>query len=88
MSEGAAGLLNLLSGSDPNVKITFHNEPFENAEPLWLLQSTQPFLDGGYYCMDTCNGIEVNCNIWLCDLLKLVFGSTPQQIFVKKERSW
>lgn len=56
MNDGAASILNLLSSGDKSVTVTFGNEYFENAETLWLLQSTQPFLDGGLYFMGKCNG--------------------------------
>jgi hypothetical protein len=85
MCDGAASILNLLSSGDKSVTVTFGNEYFENAETLWLLQTTQPFLDGGLYFMGKCNGTVVDTKLWLCDLVKLVYGTVPEVLFVRKE---
>ena len=85
MIAGADTLLNLLSEGADEVTLTFNTEPFEDAETLELLQLCGPFMDGGYYCMRKYKGKEIDFNMWVSDVTKFVFGSTPKRIYVRRE---
>ena len=37
---------------------------------------------GAYYKMKSYRGIEFNLQIWLCDVVKFVFGSFPKDIYI------
>ncbi|MBD0374933.1 MAG: hypothetical protein M3342_11230 [Bacteroidota bacterium] len=83
MIAGANALLNLMAGGKSRVTLTFDSKPFEDAESIELLQKCDPFMDGGYYIMRKYNGREINFNMWLSDITKFVFGTTPKWIFVR-----
>ncbi len=79
MIAGASAMLNLMAGGNDKVTLTFDSKPFKGAEPIELLQMCDPFMDCGYYVMRKHNGREINFNMWLSDITKFVFGTTPQE---------
>lgn len=85
MASGADSMLNLMSAGNDSVTLTLNTEPFDNADVLELLQTCQPFMEGGYYTMSLHNGQPANYDMWLYDVPRFVFGDTPNKIYVRKE---
>lgn len=84
LDDGSNSLLNLLADGNDKVKLRLTTEPFKDAQELELLQSCQPFLEGGYYRMRQDNkGTENSCQLWVSDVTKYVFGAVPDRIYVR-----
>jgi hypothetical protein len=84
LMEGAGTMLNFLSEGKNEVNLVFDKRPFEDADEIELLQTCEPFLNGGYYLLRNFEGKEINYEMWLSDVTKYVFGETPQRIYFKK----
>lgn len=81
---GADDMLNFMSEGEGKVRIIFSTTPQINFDTLELKNET-PDVGGGYYHMSTYNGININQDMWLCDVTKFVFGGTlPQTIYLKR----
>jgi hypothetical protein len=87
LNDGAESILNLLSEGNNQVNLVFDKKPFQDADEIELLQTCEPFLNGGYYLLRSYQGKEINYEMWLSDLTKYVFEETPQKIYFKK-RLW
>ena len=86
LNDGAESMLNLLSEGNNQVNLVFDKKPFQDADEIELLQTCEPFLNGGYYLLRRYQGKEINYEMWLSDLTKYVFEETPQKIYFKKRR--
>lgn len=82
--EGAETILNFMSAGANKVTLAMNTEPFEQASTLELLQSCQPFLDGGYYVLREYEGKEINYQMWLSDVTRYIFGDIPDKIYIRK----
>lgn len=86
LTDGAGSMLNLLSEGDNELILVFDKKPFKGADEIELLQTCEPFLNGGYYLLRRYGGKEINYEMWLSDVTKYVFGETPEKIYFKKRR--
>ena len=84
LNDGAGSMLNLLSAGNNQVNLLFDRKPFKDADEIELLQTCEPFLNGGYYLLRNYEGKEINYQMWLSDVTKHVFGETPEKIYFKK----
>jgi len=80
---GADDMLNYMSEGEGKVRIIFSTTPQNNFDTLELKNET-PDIGGGYYHMATYNGININQDMWLCDVTKFVFNTLPKTIYLKK----
>lgn len=84
MVAGADDMLNYMSEGEDRVRVFFTLEPVDGFDSLELKYPT-PEVGGGVYFMKTHNGIEINQEMWLCDVTKFVFGGIlPPMIYLKK----
>lgn len=86
MVAGADVLLDMLSNDEDDITIRFSTTPFEGAEQLDRQDDLGPDFEcvtGAYYWVDTIGGVFYGENIWLCDVLKWVFGEHPLTIYYK-----
>ena len=84
LNDGAGSMLNLLSAGNNQVNLVFDRKPFKDADEIELLQTCEPFLNGGYYLLRNYEGKEINYQMWLSDVTHHVFGETPERIYFKK----
>ena len=83
MALGADDLLNKISNNGNEVKCIISKTNFANADSLSLkrLGDTE---GGGYYYVSSYKGYSLDFEIWLCDVVKFVFGELPHKIFFKE----
>ena len=84
MVGGADTMLDVIANGASNVTITLHDQPFDKADALTLLEVCDPVICGGIYLIDSFEGKEVNQHMWLCAVTEFVFGYLPEKIFVKR----
>jgi hypothetical protein len=82
--EGAGTMLNFLSDGKDEVNLVFDKKPFKDADEMELLQTCEPFLNGGYYLLRNYEGRQINYQMWIADVTKYVFGEIPEKIYFKK----
>jgi hypothetical protein len=84
MVSGADTMLDIIAGENEEVNLQIDTEPFDNADELLLTELCDPLLGGGYYHMEQFEGKAVNQDMWLCDVTRIVFGSIPPKIYIRR----
>lgn len=84
MKAGTDRLLKMLGSGKGQVTLLIDTEPFAGAEVMRLIDLCPAPKGGGIYLMETRNGVQVNEQIWICDIALFVFGDLPAQIYIKK----
>ena len=84
MVAGADTMLEYVAEGEGEVKLFMSTETIESASKLEFVREAVEYENGAFYKMDSYNGIELNTNMWLCDVTKFVFGEFPKQIFFYK----
>ena len=85
MVAGADNLLDLYADKRDTVTLALDTVQFENADMLQLDQICTPAEGGGaFYKAISLNNESANQVIWICDVLKFVFGHVPSIIYMKK----
>lgn len=65
--------------------------PFQQATPTEIPGSDELVLcqgdgnGGGYYEMKTFRQIPVDHELWLCELLQLLFGTLPDRLYIRQQ---
>ena len=84
MVAGADTFLDQLAGKSNIVSLTVSEEPFEGSEQLKLVKECSPDLGGGDYILETYKGGEINHAMWLCEVMRYVFGRMPEVVYFKR----
>lgn len=80
---GADILLDMLSVKGNNVSVSVDLSYFVGCETIELVTLGKNE-GGGYYLLKNFEGKEINLELWICDVLKFVFGIIPNKIYFKK----
>ena len=86
MVDGAHKLLNSISCGRNRLIVRISTEAFDGADVLELVELCEGAGGGAFYRMSTCNGIEVNTTMWICDIPLFIFGDMPPRIYVQRVR--
>lgn len=81
---GADTMLDIISEGDDEVLLYLSVEYFENSNELSLIRLATEYDNGAFYKLNDYCGINLNLEIWLCDVTKFVFGNFPEKIFLSK----
>jgi hypothetical protein len=84
MVSGADTMLDIIAGEKDKVTLQIDTNRFPGSDELLLTELCDPLLGGGYYHLKTFENLEVNRNLWLCDVTRFVFGDIPPRIYVRK----
>ena len=79
---GADTMLEFLSEDNDEVSLCMSGEEFENSDKLEFVRFAVELNNGAYYKLSSFRGIEINIDMWLCDVTKFVFGSFPKVIYI------
>jgi hypothetical protein len=82
MVAGADKVLDYMSEGDGEVYLRLSEQEFENADKLEFLGLATDIENGAFYKLDKYQGVELNREMWLCDVTKFVFGYFPKNIWV------
>lgn len=87
MVAGADIMLALFAEGGREVKLVISTEPFNGADSIKFVREATEFENGAFYFMKSCLGLEVEVEMWLCDVTKWVFnGIFPETIYMKPIR--
>jgi hypothetical protein len=78
---GANNFLDMMAEGDDMVTLFVSEEPFHNSNELTLMKKDEEN-GGGWYILKTFKGIDLNMEMWLCDVVKFVFGDVPEKIYI------
>ena len=84
MVTGAGSMIDMMAEGNPQVLITVSDTYFENSDEIEFIRMADDLENGAYYFMEKYIGIEIRMEMWLCDILKVVFDGFPIKIFIAK----
>lgn len=84
MVMGADTMLNYMAGDKDEVLINVSLSSFDNSDCLRYKYMAIDMGNGAYYKMDTYDGIDINLDMWLCNVTRFVFGFFPKKIYISK----
>ncbi|HEU4861344.1 MAG TPA: DUF6717 family protein [Chitinophagaceae bacterium] len=83
MVSGADTMLDIIAEEKNEVTLQIDTEPFAGADELLLTVLCDPIFGGGYYYMKQFENKAVNKDLWLCDVIRFVFGNIPGKIYIR-----
>lgn len=78
---GADTMLDIISEGENTVAIHFDLNSYEGSDVLELKEIHPADFSGATYFLKSFRGIELNLEMWLCDVTKFVFGDFPKNIY-------
>lgn len=82
MIMGADNMLDLMAAGDKTIHLYLSENEFEGADKLEFIRLATELDNGAFYKLAEYRGIEIDWEIWLCDVATFVFGSFPSTIFI------
>jgi hypothetical protein len=82
MVSGADTMLEYMAEGGDLVWARLSEEPFVGGDEIKFVRTADEIGNGAHYKLDTYKGIEINLNLWLCDVTTFVFGSFPTSIYL------
>ncbi len=85
MVEGADKMLDYVGEGNKNVKLFLSEIDFDGASELHLMHDySNQTGGGGIYLLKAYKDVELNQEMWLCEVTEWVFGKLPAIIYFKK----
>lgn len=84
MVAGADMMLDYMAEDSNEVQAYLSIEPFEGADVLQFQRLATEIDNGAFYLMPKYLGIDLNLELWLCDVTKWLFGNFPETIYLQK----
>jgi hypothetical protein len=82
MVAGADVMLNYMSDNGNEVTLKLSEEEFENSDKLEFVRMALEIENGAFYYLKEYQGVDIDLEMWLCDVTKFVFGYFPQEIYI------
>lgn len=82
MVMGADTMLEYMSEGDDKVWVTLSEGEFENSDKLEFIRPAIEIQNGAFYKLEKYRGIELNLELWLCDVTIFVLGHFPETIYI------
>jgi hypothetical protein len=83
MVSGADTFLSMLAEGENKVTVRFDVNPFDKSDELVKLREDE-WIGGAYYKLVNYQGIRLDWQMWLCDVLNYVFYYIPDIIYFRK----
>src|SRR5574338_1054899 len=77
---GADTMLEYMAEGNDVVFVYISESEFGGCDTLIMLPEVLP--SGAYYLMQRIRGIEINLEMWLCDVTKFVFRKFPEKLYL------
>lgn len=82
---GADTMLDFMSEGTGEVNLSLSEESIDGWDELSLKRLT-PDVGGGEYTLKNYRGIELNLDMWLCDVTRYVYnGYMPEKLYISKQ---
>jgi len=82
MVEGADTMLEYMAEGNNIVWTHLSDEHFVGSEEMKFIRTADEVGNGAYYKLETYKGINIDLEMWLCDVTKFVFGDFPKSIYI------
>jgi len=82
MVAGADTMLDYMAEGANKVRMYFSLEPFDGCDKLEFIRLATDIGEGAYYKFKDFRGIEINLEMWLCDVTTFVFDGFPKILYV------
>ena len=79
---GADTMLEFMSEDNDEVSLFMSEDEFEGADKLEFIRFAVELNNGAHYKLNNYRGIDIEIDMWLCDVTKFVFGSFPKVIYI------
>ncbi len=84
MVAGADTMLEHITEGNNEVYLNISGRKFENCDVLELMGYATDIGSGAYYKIKKYRGVDINLEMWLCDVTIYVLGGFPSRIFIAK----
>jgi hypothetical protein len=84
MVSGADSMLEYMSEGEYQVFVYISEIEFQGADTLRLKGLAGDVGSGAFYFMQKYRGIEINLDMWICDVSCYIFGKHPDRLFISK----
>ncbi len=84
MVAGADSMLEYMAEGEEFVQLILSEENFEGSDALNIIEECKGDIGGALYLMTFYKGIQLNLEMWLCDVTKFVFNKFPKIIYISK----
>ena len=84
MVAGADTMLDIIAGGSSDCTLLVDESSFQGAEELKLLNAYHG--EHGDYILEYYRGEKTDHKMWLCPVIKYVFGHLPERIFFKGQK--
>lgn len=84
MVSGADTMLDIMAEGEREFILALSDTHFEGSDKIEFIRMADDIGNGAYYFMEKYKGIELQLNIWICDVALFVFGEFPEKIFILK----
>jgi len=84
MVAGADTMLDIISEGNKEVTISISEKEFEGSDKLEFVRMATEINNGAFYKINTYKGVELNLELWLCNVTLFVLGDFPKQIYISK----
>ncbi len=85
MVAGADIMLEYIAEGENTVLISLNTETsIVSPNKLEFIREAIELGNGAFYKLQSYNGIDLNLDMWLCDVTKFVFGEFPKFIYLHK----
>lgn len=64
------------------VYLTVSEEEFNDSDKIDFIREAIEWENGAFYHLETYKGIKLNQEMWICDVIKFVYGYFPETLFI------
>lgn len=82
MVAGADDMLEYMSEGSNVVRATLSEEHFVGSDEIKFIRTADEIGNGAMYKLAKYKGINLDLEMWLCDVTKFVYGHFPQSIYI------
>lgn len=82
MVAGADTMLDIMAEGEREVILLLSERYFDNSDVLEFKSLAEDLGNGAYYKLEKYKGIEMNHELWLCDVTLFVMGKFPEKIYI------
>jgi len=85
MVGGADTMLDYMAEGEFSVTLSISETEIDGYDLLSFVRETIEWENGAFYFLKAYNGIELNLEVWLCDVTRFVFnGNFPKELYICK----
>ncbi len=77
-------MLEYMAEGEDHVWLYICDECFEGSDHIKFKSLATEIGNGAFYLMESYKGIEINLDMWLCDVTLHVMGRFPEKIYLSR----